>query len=600
MAEDSNDVMSRLLIMSVCTGVGFGAAFLALQRILAVCERSASLGGTHDFHHTHKTPVPRLGGLALVVAFLAVALAVVLIAPGAFDGALEPGVVIGGSVAMFLLGFWDDLQSIGAKRKLLLQVLISASVYFCGFGITQLKLPFLGANVNLHVWGLILTVVWLVGMTNLVNLIDGVDGLAGGICLMLMVLLAYVGYESGLVGLLAAGMLGALLAFLRLNFPPARIYMGDGGAYFLGFLIGITAIVSSHKGTVAAALIAPLFVMALPIVDTAVAILRRGAQGLPIFRPDRQHIHHRLLAAGISRRKLVLGVYGFTMIFLAMGFLAFYSQGRMVPILFGLGLLLFLACAGRLNFSREWFAVGRNLCFSLAMREEIQYALSLSHWLKLEALRAESLECLQTDFIFLVRKLGFGGMKLHLGDSERVWQAPDSPAPTQRTRHVFHGGRGFLELTARLHSDLPTPAKTDGELNPTRQCKHRARALNLSEGEIVPTGSGMGPAGASAQSVGASSWGFSFPGGGGESLGCLHPEECEGECQHSPPSMASSKHFEILSDLATEAWFKAAKLWEKTHLESAQSGVDFKGPVRRPTESAVASLAKGVARAASR
>ena len=583
--------------MLVCAGIGFGAAFLALQQILAYCERSPSLVGDHDFHHTHKTPVPRLGGLALVVGFLSVALSVALLAPQAFDEALKPWGVIGGSVAMFLLGFWDDLKPLGAKRKLFFQVLIAAIVYFSGLRISQFKLPFLDASIDLHVWGFFITVGWLVAMTNLVNLIDGVDGLAGGICLMLMALLAYVGYESGMVGLLAAGMGGALLAFLRLNFPPARIYMGDGGAYFLGFLIGITAIVKSQKGSVAAALVAPLFVLALPIVDTALAILRRGTSGLPIFRPDRKHIHHRLLAAGMSRRKLVLGVYALTSVFLAMGFLVFYSQGRLVPILFGIALLILLCCAGQLNFSREWFAVGRNLCFSLEIRQEVKYALCLSDWLKAEALRATSMESLQTDFIFLVRKLGFSGLRLHLDEWERVWQQPGCLAPTQRIRYEFHGGRGFLELSASLKSDLPAPAKPGGELNSDRQHTCPKPSLNTSEGESLPSGSMMGPAGAGARSTGPSSCGFSFPVGASDTLDFLDSEKAEAERQFSPPSIASAKHFEILSDLATEAWFKAAKCWEKTHPEPAPFVVDFRGPARRPGASALASIAKEVAKA---
>ena len=114
LAEESKDFMSRFLIMLVCAGVGFGAAFLALRWILAFCERWPSLTGARDFHHIHNTSVPRLGGLALVLAFLAVALAVVVIAPETFGEALKPGVVIGSSVAMFLLGFWDDLRPLGA------------------------------------------------------------------------------------------------------------------------------------------------------------------------------------------------------------------------------------------------------------------------------------------------------------------------------------------------------------------------------------------------------------------------------------------------------------------------------------------------------
>ena len=176
---------------------------------------------------------------------------------------------------------------------------------------------------------------------------------------MLMTLLAYVGHQGGSFGLLTSGMAGALLGFLAFNFPPARIYLGDGGAYFLGFQIGLFSILSSHKGTVFAALTAPLFVLALPILDTALAIVRRGLRGLPIFRPDRKHIHHHLLGMGMSRQKVVLYLYVVTLLFLVMGFAAYWSRGRLIPVLLGAATLILLLCAGKLRFSRDWFAVGQ-------------------------------------------------------------------------------------------------------------------------------------------------------------------------------------------------------------------------------------------------
>src|SRR5205809_1102673 len=304
-------------------------------------------------------------------------------------------------LAMFGLGLWDDLRPIVAKRKLLGQVLIASIVCCFGIGIMSFKIPFSGQIISLGSWGVLLTILWLVSMTNLINLIDGVDGLAGGICLMLMALLAYVGHQNGNFELLASGMAGALLGFLWFNFPPARIYLGDGGAYFLGFQIGLLALLSSHKGTVAAALVAPLFVLALPIVDMLLVIMRRGLRGLPLFRPDRQHIHHRLLAMGFSRKKAVLSIYALTLVFLLMGFLAFVSEGQLIPGLLGITALILLLCAGKLTFSREWFAVGRVLGNSLEMRQEIQYALSLTNWLGLEGVRHGSLETLWPHLVFV-------------------------------------------------------------------------------------------------------------------------------------------------------------------------------------------------------
>lgn len=144
-------------------------------------------------------------------------------------------------------GVVDQISALGAKRKLFGQLAIAFAAYWLGIEINRFQIPFTGHIVDLGLWSWPVTVFWLVALTNLINLIDGVDGLAGGICLMLMVLLVYVGGGNGDLSFIAAGMAGALAGFLWFNFPPARIYMGDSGAYFLGFLIGCKTIVGFKK-----------------------------------------------------------------------------------------------------------------------------------------------------------------------------------------------------------------------------------------------------------------------------------------------------------------------------------------------------------------
>ena len=252
----------------------------------------------------------------------------------------------------------------------------------------------------------------------------------------------------GPTSFIAAGMAGALLGFLWFNFPPARIYMGDGGAYFLGFLVGCLTISSSQKGTIFAALTAPLFVLALPILDTALAILRRGLHGLPLFRADRGHIHHRLLETGLSRRQVVLVAYGFTAIFLALGFTAFWWHGEHLAVLLGLGMLVILLAAGQMNFSREWFAVGRILGNSMTVRSEIQYALAQTRWLVMEGARSPGIAALCEDTVFIARKLGFDTVRIRLEDSERTWLTPSADAGHLCLfRHPLPGHAGcFIEL----------------------------------------------------------------------------------------------------------------------------------------------------------
>lgn len=439
--------------------------------------------GARDVHHTHRVPVPRLGGMALAAAFLVVEAASWLFFPLQGEPAKQQLIIVASSLGIFAVGIWDDVKPLGARRKLFFQLAIASAVYFLGIRVETFQVPFINVKVDLGIASYLVTVLWLVSLTNLINLVDGVDGLAGGICLMLMGLLAYVGHQTANLHLLAAGMVGALAGFLWFNFPPARIYLGDGGAYFLGFLIGIVTIVSSQKGTIMAALLAPLFVLALPILDTSLAILRRGLYGLPIFRPDRRHIHHRLLEMGISRRGVVLGIYAFTAIFLLMGFAAFWSKGHLIPNLMGLSLLVLLVCAGRLNFSREWFAVGRILGNSLQIRDEIQYALSLTNWLAMEGTRALSVEGLWQDFLFAARKLGFTGAKLTLEDGERVWQSVEPAAGGRVLRsEPFHGEHGVLELWTVVAGNDGNPIPSEAAVPITDQRVFDLVAELLAEG----------------------------------------------------------------------------------------------------------------------
>ncbi|HWN94773.1 MAG TPA: MraY family glycosyltransferase, partial [Methylomirabilota bacterium] len=329
------------------------------------------------------------------------------------------------ALAMFGLGLWDDIVPLGARKKLFGQILIALAAFAFGLKIESFKNPMTGYIYFFDPWfSVVATVFWFVAMTNLINLIDGIDGLAGGISLMLMCLLAYVAFSVHpfLCGV-AVTMAGALCGFLRFNFPPARIHLGDGGAYFIGFLIGALALQNSNKGAVAAALIAPVFALALPILDVTFSIVRRGFKGLPIFRPDRRHIHHRLLQAGLSRRRAVLVLYGVSSMFLLIAFAAFVSDGRLTPVLFGCVFLILLIAIPSFGMIKNWLTIGTALGNSLDGRKEIQYALLVRNWLQMEADRSGSIDELWSDFTFMARKLGFRKVALRFGDRNCVWES---------------------------------------------------------------------------------------------------------------------------------------------------------------------------------
>jgi UDP-GlcNAc:undecaprenyl-phosphate GlcNAc-1-phosphate transferase len=429
--------------MELWTMIGCGSGgFLVCWALIPILQRRCARAGHRHFHHEPSATISRFGGMGIFCAFAAVAL--VAAALQSFEPLAHTqtwGVLLG-ALAMFGLGLADDCKPIGAKAKLLGQILIAAGVYFSGVHIDQFREPLTGRAYQLGFWSFPATIFWLVALTNLINLIDGIDGLAGGIALMLMGLLAAFGFTyDPFSRLLAVGTAGAVVGFLCYNFPPAKIYMGDGGAYFLGFLIGALTITSSQKGTIAAGLIAPLFALALPIADVALAILRRGLKGLPLFRPDRKHIHHRLVEFGLTRRSAVLVLYGLSLSCSLLALIVFWSRGQLVPILVGALFLLFFFSARLFGFVKDWQSVGRELGISLSLRKETRYALALCEWLELEAERCDSLQELWTTYLFITRKLGLSQVKLILEGGRKISRDQALPGQTD-----FHRQRRNLPL----------------------------------------------------------------------------------------------------------------------------------------------------------
>lgn len=464
------------MMLFVALGLAISGGLIPFLRKQKIEARWSRRG--HQFHQTHHHPISRLGGVAIGAAFLVTAITVFILAPRHDDRTAQQLVIVLGALAMLAMGLWDDLKPLGAKKKLLFQILIAAAVYGLGIRIERLSNPF-GPALDLGVISAAVTVLWLVAFTNLINLIDGMDGLAGGISLMLMGLLIYVGNKTGSYPLLACGVAGSLVGFLCFNFPPAKIYLGDGGAYFLGFLLGELSIASSHKGTVVTALIAPLFVLALPILDVSLAIVRRGLKGLPIFRADKGHIHHRLLEMGLSRRRALLGLYCFTVFFLLLAMFAVWMREQMLPLLAGAGMLFILIVMGRMNFTRRWFNLGNILGQSIRMRQDVAFAMSVTRWLNLEGHRVQSTEEMWTLFRFAAERLGFSEVRMELEDGIRSWRSEDADFNFngyQYARFDFRkAGAGLIELRARKLS------KTERERLGKMSRRERRPAHSLDE-----------------------------------------------------------------------------------------------------------------------
>lgn len=480
---------SQILPVIMCGLAGFLVSSLVIRLILRFANAKASESRTRAFHQTHHAPIPRTGGLALAVAFvLVVALSWMLADMRALSHERLLVIAIG-AIMMFGLGFWDDLRPLGAKVKLAAQLLLSVLVYVAGVRIQTMENPMTGTVYDLGAFSLFATVFWLVALTNIVNLVDGIDGLAGGIGLMVMSLLAFVGFTSirSFPHMLTIGMAGALVGFLMFNFPPAKIFMGDGGAYFLGFLIGLLTIEYSQKITVAAALIAPLLALAMPIADVTLTIARRAYRGLPIFRADKRHLHHRLLEKGYSRRGALLALYSFSLVFLFVAFGVSLSSGLLIPVLYSLLFLplivavrstsicillmifgaiwassiymsiffvvmavVFIAIARPFGFLREWFVLERMVETSLELRRQTQSALTFCRWFEMELQRCDSVDEIWSNFLLVCQKLRIQCAELRLNNGVRTWAVDGFDSGDKdlyTSKHSWSGDGEFLELT---------------------------------------------------------------------------------------------------------------------------------------------------------
>ncbi len=323
------------------------ATFLTpLVRRLA--HRFGALDHAHSSRKIHGKPIPRLGGIAIVVAFFAPLVGLLLFQTEV--GHLfvaEREKVIGlfaGGIAIALLGLYDDLKGANAWKKFAIQFVVAGTLYYLGFRIEELANP-LGGSISLGWASVPFTVLWIVGVINALNLIDGLDGLAGGVALVAVITTFLVSLQRGhpLMMLFSAALAGAILGFLFYNFNPASIFMGDTGSMFLGFVLSATAIQTNQKATTAVAVLIPAIALGLPIIDTLLAIGRRALRGRPLFQADKEHIHHRLIAAGLTHRQAVLVLYGFCIFLGAAALvLTFASSGQAALLLVMLALVAFV------------------------------------------------------------------------------------------------------------------------------------------------------------------------------------------------------------------------------------------------------------------
>lgn len=288
----------------------------------------------------HKNPISRLGGIAIWASTMLTFLCLVLLSYYPY-GSLLSGILLGGSL-MFFLGLIDDIYNLDAKFKLIIQLSIATVVYLLGVKIDTIFNPFGGAAINLGMLSYPITLLWIVGISNAVNFIDGVDGLAGSVITVNSITLALVAVSvtpaQPITALIAFILAGSMLAFLTYNFNPAKIFMGDSGALFSGFLLATLSIAGVMKGATLAILL-PFIVLAVPIMDITYSSLRRIMKGKSPFVADAEHIHHKLLKAGFSQ-KITVAIL--TSVAIVGGAIATYFTGAIKHYFAYIGVLLLI------------------------------------------------------------------------------------------------------------------------------------------------------------------------------------------------------------------------------------------------------------------
>ena len=309
----SNYYIAKILETLVISMV---IAYITSPLSIRIAHKLGVIDRPKDARRVHKKPIPRFGGMAIFLGSMAA-----MSIPAGMNEKIKIAMI--GGALMYLLGISDDIKNLKPAVKFIGQWGIATLVYVLGIRITFIG-NYFGADVTGPHANVILsegvayiiTVFWIVGITNAVNLMDGLDGLAAGCTAIMALSLAYVAYIHGMrlgsmpVCIALVAVAGGCLGFLPYNFSPAKTFMGDGGALYLGYMIAVLSVISPLKrATVVGALI-PMLTLAVPIFDTSLAMLRRALRHESIMKADKGHLHHHLMAAGFGQRRSVLIMYG--------------------------------------------------------------------------------------------------------------------------------------------------------------------------------------------------------------------------------------------------------------------------------------------------
>ncbi|MGB9779598.1 MraY family glycosyltransferase [Caldanaerobacter sp.] len=329
--------------------LAFVVAFLTTPLAQKLAFVIGAIDIPKDERRIHTKPIPRLGGLAI---FAGTMISILLLLPKSH----ETMGIIWGALAIVFLGVLDDKYSLNSKIKLIGQIVAAFILISSGVRIDWVSNPFGDGVIYLKSWMAIsLTLLWVVGVTNTINLIDGLDGLAAGIAFISSTSLFIISLLNGryATAIISIAIAGASLGFLPYNFNPAKIFMGDTGAMFLGFLLSAISIQGAIKSATAIAIVVPVLVLGVPIFDTLFAIIRRILNKKPIMEADRGHLHHRLLDKGLNQRQVVFILYGVSLILGVSAILISFTSESKSLIILALSLVFIFWGANKIELLRS-------------------------------------------------------------------------------------------------------------------------------------------------------------------------------------------------------------------------------------------------------
>lgn len=443
---------------------------LALLCGLLLTPAAARLGrrmGAVD--RTREPPIPRSGGLAIAAAALLALLVLVLVLASARALALASlgtmGAIYAGALAILALGVVDDIKGLGAAPKVTVEIALAVALFYSGVRIETLWLPFGIVDLG-QVLGLVLTVAWIVGITNAFNLLDGIDGVAAGsaVFALLAMFVTAVSLGQPVVAILTVALAGATVGFLPFNFSPARVYLGDTGSLFLGYVLATLAVVGATKGPALVALAIPIVAFGLPVLDTGVAVVRRAMRGAPIFRGDREHIHHRLVDLGLTPGQTAAVLYAVSAAFALASMLLLNPNVRgMAVVLTMLGVAIWFAVRylrlhefseiGRM--ARRGVVQGRAVAFNVDVRKAAAELEAVRSWDDLLAVLARVFDEGDFDAVRVVVDPRHGDLPRHAFRLEggEVIEGPLALQPDEWGVHLpFElpgGGVGELHVLRR-------------------------------------------------------------------------------------------------------------------------------------------------------